>query len=303
MERPNYFTHLRRQFVAKAGSRSESNRILVLELCHALEEYATVIAILYKIVQSGSGEMLLSSLSLPSTSLPAAERQSSTPPSPVYPSMAPASPRTKPSQMSLDKVQLELLAAEVDSLVREIVEAVPAFSYSLGQGKYGPLPFLVNNLRATAPDITIRRYLTQVHIIPSGISSLRRQIPTRPYTAPGQTLQREQTVPTSDPLELETISVDKWWPNRLRADLTEGLLVEAADDSPKISLQGISVMPSSPYRQDASTVDPLASWSTAPNSRVAHDGPTLGGSSTSGRTGQLMAEGMRRWQDYVQGRR
>lgn len=48
-EQINLFHSLRRQFVARPGSRSETNRLLIIELCHGLEQYSKVLAALWKL--------------------------------------------------------------------------------------------------------------------------------------------------------------------------------------------------------------------------------------------------------------
>lgn len=285
----NHFYHLRRQFVARAGSRSEGNRILVLELCHALEEYEGALGTLCRLSQASSPYTLLSSLT--SSIVP---KSPSSPPSPTAtdPTTFPPSPRYRGQPYaSLDKSQLELLADEVDSLVREIIEAVPAFSYSLSQGMYGPLPLRINNQHTTAPDITIQKYLEQVQILHSSYPMTHARPPASlEFALPRPALATPAPSQALLDIEQESLNMEKWWPNRLRIDLREGLLVDDVEDSPNISLQSISVVPSIPYRQDVSGGEPPAGSYENPPSR-------------NNTSDQLLAEGKRRWREYQQGRR
>jgi len=182
-EHVNLFYPLRRQFLAKHGSRSERNRILIIELCHALEEYSREMVNLWDQsqvdVSSNAGD-------------------------------------TDPSDMS----DVELVANEVDSLVREIIEAVPAFSYALGQGNYGPLPFSIHNLTASTPGLRGRAYLIQVQAVPDAAET--------------------------DPDILLAPPEASWWPTRLRADLNEGLLTETGEDSPALSIMQTTALGAHP---------------------------------------------------------
>lgn len=298
-ERHNHFYPLRRQFLPRAGSRSESNRILVLELCHALEEYERALGTLCRLAHSISPDALLASLSPSMISTPTSAAPISPTEADVDAAGSPASRFGGRVSANIDKVQLERLAGEVDSLVREIVEAVPAFSYSLSQGNYGPLPLPINNQHSMATDITIQQYLEQAHVL----QALYPNLPSRP------TAHREYTIPTSTcsraipDLEQEGMDMQTWWPNRLRLDLREGLLMDDVEDSPNISLQGSSVLPPTPHRQDPSGAELPIGSST---SRLV--GPEVGETGTQGeavgrnRNVELLAEGRRRWTEYLQGR-
>jgi hypothetical protein len=178
-EHGNLFYPLRRQFLAKHGSRSERNRILIIELCHALEEYSREMVGLWD-----------------KSSLDASNED------------------------RIDMSDIELIANEVDSLVREIIEAVPAFSYALGQGNYGPLPFSIHNLTASTPGLRGRAYLVQVQAIPD-VAEADADI----LLAPPET---------------------SWWPTRLRADLNEGLLTETGEDSPALSIMQTAALGAHP---------------------------------------------------------
>lgn len=173
---------------------------------------------------------------------------------------------------------MELLADEVHSLVREIIESVPAFSYSLSQGNYGPLPFPINTSRSTAPDVTIQSYFEQLHLIPAALRV------------------------TATDFAQEAMNMEKWWPNRLRTDLREGLLIEAVEDSPQLNLQSISVAPPSLYRQDSFGKDVSStSHGSHPLQQENYDTTVQIAAGFTGRNDQLLAEGRRRWKEYVQG--
>lgn len=179
-EQTNLFYPLRRQFVAKPGSRSETNRILVVELCHALEEFNNALSKMWADVQA-----LLSKS-------PGAEGK-----------------RTSPPHPRLADARLQLLAAEVTSLITEVVEAVPSFSYALGQGNYGPVPFSMSNLAIKPDERSALSYLERIQIL---------------------------NVPDGG-----TSNFDDWWPARLRLDLNDGLLVDTAEDSPMLAMHGLNV--------------------------------------------------------------
>lgn len=309
-ERYNLFYPLRRQFIARAGSRSEGNRILILELCHALEEYEIALGTLYRLAQTTSPHTAMVSLS--TMTAPTATASISSPPRAVAaPTDSPPSPRYLKGQgpSSLDKNQLDRLADEVDSLIREVIEAVPAFSYSLSQGSYGPLPLRVNSPHTTAPDITIQQYLEQVHVLHSTYSDLDtsstqpRPSASRPFSLSKPAVPIPSSSRASEDIEQESLNMEQWWPNRLRTDLREGLLMDDAQDSPNISLQSISVLPSISYRQDASGMElPVGAQSSQllrHNSSEADFGKDSAG---QGRNVQLLAEGKRRWREYLQGR-
>jgi hypothetical protein len=287
LERNNLFYPLRRQFIARAGSRSESNRILILELCHALEEYEAALGTMCRLALATSPYIAMNGMN--TTSAPQSTGSSS------WPAGAAAAPNDPsplprylkgPASSSLDKKQLDRLADEVDSLVREVVEAVPAFSYSLSQGSYGPLPLRVNNQHSTAPDITIQAYLEQVHILQSTYPNTEnnitqpRPLACRTFSLVKPALSIRLPSDASMDIEQENLNMEQWWPNRLRTDLREGLLMDDTEDSPNISLQSISVLPSVSYRHDASSIE------VSPG---AH-------------SSQLLSEGKRRWREYLQGR-
>lgn len=220
LEHGNLFYPLRRQFVAKPGSRSETNRLLIIELCHALEQYSLALTVLWtrysdflRISGSpGGSDQRAQTLS----DLEGVSMSRTTKPQSTF------------SDEPFDSVQesmthLELVANEVDSLVREIIEAVPTFSYALGQGNYGPLPFSLHQSSKTPKGSTLRAYLEQVKAIPSIVGSTD--------------LQQSSSGSQYDAfLEAEDISPEAWWPARLKADLTDGLLAEIAEESPSANL-------------------------------------------------------------------
>ena len=187
-EQTNLFYPLRRQFIARPGSRSESNRILIVELCLALEEFHNALSRLWL------------------------NRQASFDP-------RTSTKRTSPPHPSLTDPRLPMLAAEVTSLITEIVEAVPSFSYALAQGNYGPVPFSMGNLAVKLEESSLDNYLERISII---------------------------NVPDGD-----AVSFDDWWPARLRLDLTDGLLADKAEDSPTLAMHGLNVFGS----EDMSRVD------------------------------------------------
>lgn len=246
----------------------------MLELCHALEEFEAALGCLCKLAHSLSPQTQLSSLKVAATAsaisesafLKAADR--------------PPSPRNRPEQqVAFDKTQIELLADEVHSLVREIIESVPAFSYSLSTGNYGPLPFPINNSRTTAPDVTIQSYFEQLHLIPAASRV------------------------TATDFAQEAMNMEKWWPNRLRTDLREGLLIEAVEDSPQLNMQSISVLPPSLYRQDSFGKNVSStSHGSHPLQQDDYDRHMQLPAGLTGRNDQLLAEGRRRWKEYVQNR-
>ena len=154
----------------------------------------------------------------------------------------------------LDRV--EAVASEVDSLVREIIEAVPTFSYALGQGNYGPLPFSLHHLSHISSNTSPRSYLEQVQAIP---------------TSSGQ----------GDDIEAEEVDTDNWWPQRLKADLRDGLLSEIAEDSPTTSMH------------------PFA----AVNAIHEQEGTPVSATGTGVELSDtLLEEGRRRWMEYQQTR-
>lgn len=358
LERDNTFYRLRRQFAPRAGSRGEANRILVLELCHALEEYAGALSVLWRTAQAESPRVRLASLvavPLPvsgsvsgssasgqnrsgssgngagnsngngrsvagsssgagNVSSPEKLSQSdSSPDSPTFPlqlippgSGSPGFARILST--NVDKAQIELLADEVDSLVREIIEAVPAFSSSLSQGHYGPLPFAINTQHTTAEDINIQSYLELISVIPSSSSySISNWgAPTNSGASHGQRQPVFGTLgldPMAVEAEQDAISMSKWWPSRLRTDLREGLLVDEGQDSPVVGLQTIPTMSTStiPIRSARENPrDPTRHLRT--DNASAHANTGEGHEGTSDRHDQLLAEGRRRWREYVRGR-
>lgn len=235
---------MRRQFTARTGSRSESNRILIIELCHALEEYTQALAILLEAAtpspsstgnnddqQEAAGtpraEPTAMTSEQPVSSQAAASRGSRAPSlrlrlrrsgesvvAPLSSSSTAAAPPasdvvTGPGRIRkdlMDKSHIHLVANELDSLIREIIEAVPAFSYALGQGSYGPLPFSISTLVVAAA--------TEDH---------ESDIDTRSF------LERALSLSESSE-EVDLVDVQSWWPVRLKADLTEGLLSDATED-------------------------------------------------------------------------
>ena len=157
--------------------------------------------------------------------------------------------------------KLQLLAGEVDSLVREIIEAVPSFSYALGQGTYGPLPFPVTDRSVIHEERDVRTYLEEIQVMP------RRE--------------RGAERPALDYEEMEAImDVETWWPARLRIDLNEGLLQDTIESSPSINLHSfVTAMPaSSPADNEMGR---SASGGTPKND-------------------ELLEEGRKRWMRYKQ---
>lgn len=253
---------------------------------------------LYRLAHSTSPHASLASLSASTLSTPSEIVARTSDSSIVEATLPPSSQHRTQLPSSLDKTQLERLADEVDSLVREIIEAVPAFSYSLSQGSYGPLPMRVKNQHSTAADITIQQYLEQVHILhPQYPTTHGLLAPHREHVA--STSINPQVIPD---LEQEGIDMSTWWPNRLRLDLRDGLLMDDVEDSPQISL-GSSVLPTMPYRQEASGAESQIGPTTASHSR---NGSSIsigqGEDAGRGRNDQLLAEGRRRWTEYLQGR-
>ena len=163
---------------------------------------------------------------------------------------------------------VELLASEVDSLIREIIEAVPAFSYALGQGIYGLLPFSIHNLTSNVPESSPRGYLERIQALP---------------------------LHGDDDSESETDSVEGWWPSRLKIDLDEGLLRETVEESPNMSLRGFSLLPSLGYPSVSSSrsiMHPEDGLATTTSSQPI--GPE--------RSNMLLEEGRKRWLEYKQAR-
>lgn len=238
------------------------------------------------------------------------DKSPSSPPSPaVAPIVLPPSPRYRAQPPSfLDKSQLDLLANEVDSLVREIIEAVPAFSYSLSQGNYGPLPFSINNVRTSAASLTIQGYFEILQIVSASQGAVyTRPSLSRDYTLPGPVQPAPMASHSQMTIDFgqEALNMDAWWPARLRADLREGLLIEAGNDSPQLNLQSISVIPPIPYRQDSTSTEVLSGTYGMPHplgSEARDVGLQPGNSAGSGRNDQLLEEGRRRWTEYLQGR-
>jgi hypothetical protein len=157
--------------------------------------------------------------------------------------------------------KLQLLAGEVDSLVREVIEAVPAFSYALGQGNYGPLPFPVTDRSVIHEELDVRTYLEEIQVMP------RRE--------------RGAERPALEYEEMEAImDVETWWPARLRVDLNEGLLQDTIESSPSINLHSfVTAMPASSSADNE--MGRSASGGTPKND-------------------ELLEEGRKRWMRYKQ---
>lgn len=254
-EHPNLFYPLRRQFLARSGSRGEGNRILIIELCHALEEFFSALTGLWESCRLDAGsDRSVPSYSPPGEGQPASAR------------------RTRKSLEQLEATEegddvestinkLQLLAGEVDSLVREVVEAVPAFSYALGQGNYGPLPFPVTDRSVIHEELDVRTYLEEIQVIP------RRE--------------RGAERPALEYEDMEAImDVETWWPARLRVDLNEGLLQDTIESSPSINLHSfVTAMPASSSADNE--MGRSASGGTPKND-------------------ELLEEGRKRWMKYKQ---
>lgn len=160
--------------------------------------------------------------------------------------------------------QLVPLANEVDFLVREIIEAVPTFSYALGKGNYGPLPFSVNNVSSAASikDNAPRAYLEAVQIIPRV---------------------------NGGEVEGDAMPLDNWWPLRLKADLNEGILREAVTASPDHGLHTFGgIGQPSPSVYDSSLARTTAGEGL----------PRSSGTMGTERSDILLEEGRKRWLEY-----
>jgi hypothetical protein len=116
-----------------------------------------------------------------------------------------------------------MLAAEVNSLVTEIIEAVPNFSSGLAQGTYGPIPFSIDNLAVKPDERCIATYLERISIL--------------------------------DVRDGDALTFDDWWPARLRQDLNDGLLADTAEDSPILAMHALNAFGSEDMSRTDSDAD------------------------------------------------